>query len=272
MADFMRNSGSSGDQSEEPLDIVDEDDRVVGQASRREVHANGHPHRAVHLFLVGEGDRILLQKRSDAKASWPGCWDSSASGHVTAGQGYDEAMYREAEEEIGYRCADPAPVLHLEASELTDQEWVRLYVEKVSGRTAFKPDPAEVAGLRWWSLDEVVDALVKTPEAFAISFRTLFFMWRQTRYIVPEKDRSGWYLLHSETPDRLQIMRGFLESAGFPASVERDQHWLGHAGHGMFGQKNPMESDLCVPREHLSECIALLYLSEASGEVEERDR
>lgn len=262
MSQDFRNNGRLGRHPEELIDIVDDEDRVVGRASRREVHANGWKHRAVHLFLVDQRKRILLQRRSDAKADWPGCWDSSASGHVGAGQSYDEAMFREAEEEIGYRCADPAPVLTIEAGEMTEQEWVRLYVEKVTRRPRLKPDPDEVAELRWWSPDELVESLVREPEIFAISFRTLFFLWRQTEYIVPEKDRTGWYRLRSETPDRLQILRSFLESAGFAASVERDQHWLGHAGHGMFGQKNPMESDLCVPREHLSECIALLYLSE----------
>ncbi len=265
MTEFKAGNGRLDAHPDELLDIVDEDDQVVGRASRRDVHAAGHLHRAVHLFLVDNRKRILLQRRSDAKADWPGCWDSSASGHVVSGQGYDEAMVREAEEEIGYRCDDPVPILHVEGGEMTEGEWVRVYIEEIKGRVRLKPDPAEVAELRWWTRAELVEALVREPEAFAVSFRTLFFLWRQTDFVVPEKDRTGWYRLHSETPDRLQILRAFLESAGFPASVERDQHWLGHAGHGMFGQKNPMESDLCVPREHLVECIALLHLSEEEG-------
>jgi isopentenyl-diphosphate Delta-isomerase len=251
-----------GGHPDELLDVVDEDNRVMRQAPRREVHVNGDLHRSIHLFLVNDRREILLQKRSQWKPDWPGCWDSSVSGHVTAGQTYDETVFREAEEEIDYRCSDPAPVLLIEGSELTGREWVQLYVEKPSKRPRLRPDPAEVSELRWWGWDELVEALVREPDSFARAFRTLFFMWRQTEYVIPEKDRTGWYRLYSEVPDRLQILRSFLESAGLAASVERDQHWLGHAGHGMFGQRNPMESDLCVPREHLSECIALLYLSE----------
>lgn len=259
---FRKYHPQGGLHPEEMLDIVDEDNRVLGQASRREVHANGSKHRAVHLFLANGRNQILLQKRSDSKPDWPGCWDSSVSGHVTAGQSFDEAVMREAEEEIGYRCTDPAPVLLIEASEMTDQEWVQLYTEKVPRPPRLNPDPQEVSETRWWDRDDLVDALVREPELFARSFRTLFFLWRQTGYVLPDKDRTGWYRLGSAEPDRLQILRSFLESAGMPASIERDQHWLGHSGHGMFGQKNPMESDLCVPREYLSECIALLYLSE----------
>ncbi len=257
---------SSGGHPDELLDIVDGEDRVIGRASRREVHADGSLHRAVHLFMVNDRNQILLQRRSQWKADWPGRWDSSVSGHVTAGCGYDETVFREAEEEIGYRCSDPAPVLLIEANEMTEQEWVQIYVEKLTRRPRLQPDPLEVSDLRWWGFDELVEALVNEPDSFALAFRTLFFLWRQTEFVMPEKDRSGWYRLYSEVPDRLQVLRSFLESTGFDASIERDQHWLGHAGHGMFGQRNPMESDLCVPREHLSECIALLYLSEVQEE------
>ncbi len=264
MTDHSQQRG--GAHPDELLDVVDAENRVIGRASRREVHVNGSFHRAVHLFLVNGRREILLQKRSHAKPTWPGCWDSSVSGHVASGKGYDETVYREAEEEIGYRCSDPAPVLQIEAGEMTEQEWVQLYVEKPAKPVRCRPNPAEVSEVRWWGWDEVVDALVREPESFALAFRTLFFLWRQADFVVPERDRSGWYRLHSAFPDRLQILRSFLESAGIPATVERDQHWLGHAGHGMFGQRNPMESDLCVPRERLSECVALLYLSEPQEE------
>ena len=35
----------------------------------------------------------------------------------------------------------------------------------------FAPDPAEIAELRWWDLDEVLEVLEERPEEFAVWFR-----------------------------------------------------------------------------------------------------
>ena len=57
---------------EEIFDIVDESDAVVGSASRREVHRSGHLHRSTHLLVFDSRGRVLLQKRSSEKDTFPG--------------------------------------------------------------------------------------------------------------------------------------------------------------------------------------------------------
>src|SRR5437868_6936168 len=52
---------------DELFDVVDEQDRVTGQAARREVHARGWRHRAVHLLVVNSAQQIFLHKRSKTK-------------------------------------------------------------------------------------------------------------------------------------------------------------------------------------------------------------
>src|SRR6202012_5546052 len=98
--------------SEEIFDIVDEQDRVIGQRSRREVHATGLRHRAVHVLVFDDQGRIFLQKRSMSKDTHPGVWDSSASGHVDAGEDYDTCAMRELREEIGLTVTAPPRRLH----------------------------------------------------------------------------------------------------------------------------------------------------------------
>ncbi|KAL0327689.1 UNVERIFIED_CONTAM: Nudix hydrolase 3, partial [Sesamum angustifolium] len=52
----------------------------------REVHRDGDYHRAVHVWIVVESTQeVLLQRRSDCKDSWPGVWDISSAGHISAG-------------------------------------------------------------------------------------------------------------------------------------------------------------------------------------------
>ena len=74
---------------------------VIGAAPRAEVHGNNLRHRAVHLFIFNRAGELLLQKRSRWKDRHPNLWDSSAAGHVGAGEEYDETAVRELREELG---------------------------------------------------------------------------------------------------------------------------------------------------------------------------
>ena len=71
--------------SEEIFDVVNERDEVIGQNTRREVHARGLWHRAVHVLVFNAHGEVFLQKRSMKKDLCPGKWDSSSSGHVDTG-------------------------------------------------------------------------------------------------------------------------------------------------------------------------------------------
>ncbi|MEM7385020.1 MAG: 16S rRNA (adenine(1518)-N(6)/adenine(1519)-N(6))-dimethyltransferase RsmA, partial [Verrucomicrobiota bacterium] len=76
-------------KDDEVFDVVNEEDEVVRQATRKEVHANDLLHRAVHLFVFNKHGELFLQKRSRLKDTHPGAWDSSAAGHLDAGEGYE---------------------------------------------------------------------------------------------------------------------------------------------------------------------------------------
>src|ERR1041384_1701595 len=96
--------------SEEWFDVVNVRDEVVGRALRREVHARGLWHRAIHVLVFNAAGQVFLQKRSMLKDLSPGLWDSSCSGHLDAGEDYDGAAVRELAEEIGARLgAGEAP-------------------------------------------------------------------------------------------------------------------------------------------------------------------
>lgn len=248
---------------DECLDVVDENNVVVEKATRQEVHDRNLLHRAVHLLLTSGKGHFLLQQRSDSAPSYPGRWDSSASGHVTAGHTFDETVEREAQEEIGYKPNDAAPVLLIEGSPETDYEWVQFYTERVEERPRLRGDPLALKDLRWWSENELVAELVGRPDQFTPLFRILFSLWRKTGFLVPEEQKGGWYSVDVGNAHLLQVRRAFLEAAGLRARVEEDQHWLApHGGRAVFGgRREARHTALCVPRESLPDAIALLYLS-----------
>lgn len=89
----------------ELLDIVDEQGNPAGQTvERKKAHREGIRHRSSHVWLMrrrGERVEILLQKRSNRKDSFPGCYDISSAGHVPAGVDYIPSALRELHEELG---------------------------------------------------------------------------------------------------------------------------------------------------------------------------
>jgi isopentenyldiphosphate isomerase len=86
----------------EIFDIVDENDRAIGQAPRAECHGNpALVHRVAHVLVFDRHDRLLLQKRAMTKDIQPGRWDTSVGGHLDPGESYLEAASREMHEELG---------------------------------------------------------------------------------------------------------------------------------------------------------------------------
>ncbi|MGV7468041.1 NUDIX domain-containing protein, partial [Mycobacterium kansasii] len=64
------------------------------------MHRDGDYHRAVHVWIYCEStNELLLQKRSDCKDSWPGQWDISSAGHISAGDSSLITARRELHEE-----------------------------------------------------------------------------------------------------------------------------------------------------------------------------
>ena len=94
----------------EYLDIVDQHGNPTGEIIDRETaHREGILHRTSHVWVLRKGSggsdssdtEVLLQKRSQNKDSFPGCYDISSAGHIPAGVDWLPSALRELEEELG---------------------------------------------------------------------------------------------------------------------------------------------------------------------------
>ena len=163
--------------NEEWFDVVDEQDRVIGAAPRREVHARGLLHRAVHALVFDPSGRLLLQRRSATKDTFPNRWAASASGHVDRDEDYDTAMVRELGEEIGVHVAAVPPrMCRIDACEETGREFVWVYRWLHDGPVW--PQLEEVSELGWFMPAEVDAWVAAKPEDFAPSF---LLVWSRCR-------------------------------------------------------------------------------------------
>jgi isopentenyldiphosphate isomerase len=160
--------------SEEVFDVVNERDEVVDRKPRREVHARGLLHRAVHVLVFNSRGEIFLQKRSMSKDTSPGLWDSSASGHVDSGEDYDHCATRELREEIGLVIERPPERLFkIAACAETGQEFVWVYRLENEGPFTLHLDEIERGD--WFRPARVTAWVAERPGEFASAFRLI---WR----------------------------------------------------------------------------------------------
>ena len=132
----------------------------------------------VHCSIFNRKGEIYLQKRSRWKDRHPGQWDSSAAGHVNAGEQYDDAARRELHEELGITAAMER-ILKLPASQRTGQEFIWLYRARHDG--PFQLARSEIEAGEFFP-PQIISAWIDAhPEEFAPGFVECWRAFRQDR-------------------------------------------------------------------------------------------
>ena len=167
---------TAGNASEEQFQVVDERDAPIEAVPRSLVHANNLLHRAVHVLIFNPAGEVFLQFRSPSKDRHPLKWDSSAAGHVSAGEDYDQTAGRELREELGMETLLKR-VAKLPASERTGHEFIWLYQGSYDGEMQL--NPAEIEAGRFFP-PEIVDRWISArPNDFATGFLECWKVWRE---------------------------------------------------------------------------------------------
>jgi isopentenyl-diphosphate delta-isomerase len=149
-----------GDGTGELVELVDQAGLALGTAAKLRAHQPpGRLHRAVSVFLLDDGGRLLLQRRALGKYHSGGLWSNTCCSHPRPGEDPARAAARRVAEELGvaaeamaaagtvtYRVTDPL-------SGLVEHEFNHLFVGRVSQRPS--PDPAEIAECAFVALPEL---------------------------------------------------------------------------------------------------------------------
>jgi isopentenyldiphosphate isomerase len=163
---------------DELLPLVDEEGNVIGTCKRSLCHKDKSLlHPVIHLHVFNAKNELYLQKRPQHKLVQPDKWDTAVGGHVSAGETIEQALQREAEEEIKLK--------NFKAEFITKYIWESdierelVFVYKVTTSNAIGYNPEEVDEARFWSLDEVknsIDKMIFTPnfEYEFLHFNELF--------------------------------------------------------------------------------------------------
>ena len=165
------------DKDSEYLDIVDDNNQVVGRESYRKIYEYKLSHRIVHVFVVNSKGQLLLQKRSKTKEFHPGSLCTAAAGHVQSGETYEEAGKRELYEELGIKDIELDKLrdfLHIKP----DNSKKFLCVFQCVWNGEFKLNYNEVESAKFYALDYLrknIDKMKITPELRQI---LEWYLWR----------------------------------------------------------------------------------------------
>jgi 16S rRNA (adenine1518-N6/adenine1519-N6)-dimethyltransferase len=160
---------------DERLPVVDKKDRILRYARRSDLHGDNLRHRAVHILIFDQAGEVYLQQRSRWKDRHPLKWDSSAAGHVTAGESYEETARRELEEELGINVP-LEKLLEISASARTEQEFVWLYRGKTRSNPIVNRSEIETGA---FFPPAIIDGWVAArPENFAPGFMECWKAYR----------------------------------------------------------------------------------------------
>lgn len=157
----------------EYLDVVDEQDQIISQRPRTEIHASGLRHRAVHILVFNDQNQLFLQKRSMKKDLNKGLWDTSAAGHVDAGEHYDDCAPRELSEELGVSAALES-LFKLSPTPALGMEFIQVYRCQHNGPFIFAED--EIDEGAWLDLQQVTEWVEKNDGRLTETFRII---WRK---------------------------------------------------------------------------------------------
>ena len=167
------------------MQVVDDNDKPIGGATRKELKTQGLKYRIVRISVEDGNGGILIQKRVPTKDTYPDCWDNSAAGHVDEGEDYIDAAKRELNEEIGLQDVNLEEVTYYYSETVSPNglylnRFTKIYRVIVPNNTQFTVQPEEVSEVMWTTLDhikklaaandQISDGLLQTYERYYSTF------------------------------------------------------------------------------------------------------
>jgi len=144
------------DNDTEILDVVDENDQVIGQMPKEQIHAGSKIlHREIGVLVYNDKNEVLLQQRSFKKKFFPGSWTTTAVGHVPSGKTPLDAAHMELIEELGF----DTDLDFVEKRKYVSGDHISfgyLFMGKFPSNAKITIDPDEVETTKFVSHDEAV--------------------------------------------------------------------------------------------------------------------
>ncbi len=154
----------------EEVVLVDEGNNVLGTMPKSQVHGSTTPlHRGFSLFLFDSAGRLLLQRRSQTKQTWPLTWSNSVCGHPALDESNVDAAKRRLSYELGMTAThleEVAPYRYtFVRNGIMENEICPILVGFTDEES--KANPAEVEATRWVAWSEFLKEIGVHPGTYS---------------------------------------------------------------------------------------------------------
>uniref|UniRef100_A0A914HHE8 isopentenyl-diphosphate Delta-isomerase n=1 Tax=Globodera rostochiensis TaxID=31243 RepID=A0A914HHE8_GLORO len=200
---------------EEPCIEVNQRDEPIGSVSKRECHTKPILHRAFSVFLFDTNNRLVLQKRSQTKVTFPGVWTNTCCSHPhfldeewSGEEGTKRAAKRKLNHELGIDV-DPGH-MHVMGRYIykaaSDDVWMEHELDYAicvpNFASTIKPNPEEVDEVRLVTQQQLEHMFAEQSFQFSpwftlfYSFQWLNLWWNNTRTLEAFKDPKNIHRLN----------------------------------------------------------------------------
>jgi isopentenyldiphosphate isomerase len=100
------------DPGDEPVEVVDDDGRVLRVVPRRVIREQALLHRCTYVLVLNPGGELYVHRRTASKDTYPSFYDVCAGGVCAVGESFDDCAGREVEEELGVGTPPTFRFLH----------------------------------------------------------------------------------------------------------------------------------------------------------------
>ena len=138
----------------EYLDLVDENNLIIGKAPRNEVRTQNLLHRGVGILCWNAQGQIYVHQRTSTKDLFPSLFDVMVGGAVEAGEAYLPAARREIQEELGVESTDLRFILEHLYDGPKNRSFIHLFEVNWDGPIRWQPE--EIVWGDWMDFDEAV--------------------------------------------------------------------------------------------------------------------
>ncbi len=145
----------------EKWDILNSAGEPTGETVVRSANAlkEGQYHLVVHIWVINDKKKTLIQKRSDTVNILPGIW-ATTSGSALSGETELDAAKRELSEELGIKSGDEELILIKKYRGRNNFVYVYA-VHKNVGISEITMQAEEVQAVKWVTSDELSDMVHK---------------------------------------------------------------------------------------------------------------
>jgi isopentenyl-diphosphate delta-isomerase len=152
--------------------IVDDNDRVIDVKERDELDYAKDIYRVSAIWVTNSHGQVLLAKRALSKKHDPGVWGPAVAGTIEEGETYRSNILKEIREELGVDDIAPkeSKKVFVDDGHRYFTQWFMGNSERQTNR--FFIEESEVAEVKWFSRQEIIEVFNKNPTSFIPSFKT----------------------------------------------------------------------------------------------------